>query len=646
MTRIVREGEVPQPSPSASADASDLDAGLRLGYVLHVKGALDEAADVYYPLSEAFPRSEEVWLRLGNVERGRGNVGAAIDHLRRAVQLRPAFWEARNNLGLALQQAGEAAEAVRELSEAVEFNPAHAELHFNLAVSLASLGRLEDAAGAYRRAIDIDADFAQAHNNLGATLKVLGELDSAAAAFRAAAKRAPDWAAPLSNLAGVYEWQARHDDALACHRRAMALAPDDARAHGNYLFTMLFHPRFDASKHRQELAEWNRRHAEPLRCFIRPPANDRSPERRLRIGYLGSYFADHVVGRNLLPLFREHDPKQVELICYSTNAKHDSTTDNFRALASGWRDIAELSDADAAARVREDAVDILVNTGLHMESDRLLIFARKPAPVQVAFAGYPGSTGVPAIDYRLTDGFLDPPGVDDRSDAESAWRLPSSFWCYDPLGLDVAVSPLPADASDLITFGCLNNYSKVNDRVLALWAQVLDAVTGSRLLVLSHDGSHRALALEALKWQGIEPSRVEFAAYRPREDYLRLFHRIDVSLETLPYNGHTTSLDSLWMGVPVVTLVGETLVGRAGLSQLTNLGLPELIAHDSAEFVRIASELADDRARLRDLRRTLRARMQASPLMDAKAFARDIEFAYRQMWRRWCACDASVQVLR
>src|SRR5205085_5846708 len=206
-------------------------------------------------------------------------------------------------------------------------------------------------------------------------------------------------------------------------------------------------------------------------------------------------------------------------------------------------------------------------TTLHMEGNRLLLFARKPAPLQVTFAGYPGSTGLEAIDYRLTDVHLDPPGMHDAFYAEKSWRLPETFWCYDPLGADAEVGASPAEANGRITFGCLNNFSKVNDQVLRLWAQVLGAVADSRLLLLCHDGSHRGRALEMLKQCGIDAERVAFVGYRPRQSYLELFQRIDISLDTVPYNGHTTGLDSLWMGVPVVTLVGKTVVGRAGLSQ-------------------------------------------------------------------------------
>jgi predicted O-linked N-acetylglucosamine transferase (SPINDLY family) len=315
----------------------------------------------------------------------------------------------------------------------------------------------------------------------------------------------------------------------------------------------------------------------------------------------------------------------------------DALTELFRGHADAWRDVADRTDEELARVVREDLIDILVDLTLHMVGHRLLVFARKPAPVQVTFGGYPGTTGLSAIDYRLTDPYLDPPGLHDDHYSEESVRFFDSFWCYDPLDREPSVSPLPALANGFITFGCLNHFGKVNRPVLRLWAEVLRAVSDSRLLLLTPEGPQRQSTRDRLSEEGVSPERVTFVAHQPRQAYLGLYQQIDVMLDTFPYNGHTTSLDSLWMGVPVVTLVGQTAVGRAGLSQLTNLGLPELIGSTPEDFVRIAALLAGDLPRLSDLRLTLRGRMEASPLMDVERFARGVEAAYRGMWHRWCA---------
>jgi predicted O-linked N-acetylglucosamine transferase (SPINDLY family) len=241
------------------------------------------------------------------------------------------------------------------------------------------------------------------------------------------------------------------------------------------------------------------------------------------------------------------------------------------------------------------------------------------------------------IDYRLSDPYLDPPNADESLYSEQTVRLPHSFWCYDPLDCgDLPINTLPADTNGLVTFGCLNDFRKANDTVLHLWAKVLRAVPSSRLLLLAPEGSHRQRTLELLEQEGVAGERIDFVSRQPRRKYLEVYHRIDLGLDTLPYNGHTTSLDSFWMGVPVVTLVGQTIVGRAGLSQLMNLKLPELIAQTPEQFVQVATGLANDLPRLSELRSTLRRRMEASPLMDAPRFTRNIETAYREMWRRWC----------
>jgi predicted O-linked N-acetylglucosamine transferase (SPINDLY family) len=268
------------------------------------------------------------------------------------------------------------------------------------------------------------------------------------------------------------------------------------------------------------------------------------------------------------------------------------------------------------------------------------VFTRKPAPVQAAWLAYPGTTGLAAMDYRLTDPYLDPPGEHDDWYSETSLRLPDTYWCYDPLTAEPTPGPLPALANGHITFGSLNNFCKVTPEVLALWAQVLTAVPDSRLLLLAQPGGHRQLVLDRLAEGGVAAGRVEFAPFQPRLDYLALHRRVDLGLDTFPYNGHTTSLDAFWMGVPVVTRLGETVVGRAGWSQLCNLHLRELAAASDPAFVRTAVELARDLPRLAQLRAGLRSRMEASPLMDGARFARSMETAFRQMWRQWCTNQA------
>jgi predicted O-linked N-acetylglucosamine transferase (SPINDLY family) len=338
----------------------------------------------------------------------------------------------------------------------------------------------------------------------------------------------------------------------------------------------------------------------------------------------------------MLPIVREHDSGQVEIYFYSDAVDPDFMTGKFRGLADSWRDTASFTHEALAEQIRADQIDILVDLTLHMSGSRLLSFARKPARVQLTYGGYPSSTGLQAMDYRLTDPYLDPPGVGDELYAEQSVRLPDCFWCYVPDGPQPDVSALPSDHVGVITFGCLNNFSKVNDDVLRTWAQVMRHVERSRLLLLAPAGSARQRTLHVLAAQGISPDRVEFTPHQPLASYLKTYDRIDIGLDTFPYNGHTTSLDSFWMGVPVVTLVGRAAVGRAGWSLLSNLGLTELAATHEAQFISTAVELAQDRPRLHRLRHELRSRMLQSPLTDSRRFAGNLESVYRSIWRRWC----------
>ncbi len=411
--------------------------------------------------------------------------------------------------------------------------------------------------------------------------------------------------------------------------------------HSNLVCTQVYCPGYDAQALYEEHRRWNRRHAEPLTKFIRPHLNDPSPDRRLRVGYVSPDFRSHPVGRFLLPLLKSHDHQGFEIFCYASVLVADSVTEQCRARADVWRDVLGLSDKQVAHAIRQDRIDILVDLTMHMAYNRLLVFARKPAPVQVTYLAYCGTTGLDAMDYRLTDPYLDPPGQDGRIYSEQSVRLPETYWCYEPPREAPPVNALPALETQQVTFGCLNNFCKVSGPVLAAWSQLLQAVPHSRLLLHAGSGSHRDRVRAFLAAQGISAERVAFIDWRPTAEYFGVYQRIDLALDPFPYGGGTTTCDALWMGVPVVSLAGQTAVGRGGLSLLSNVGLPELVARDCEQYVQIAVALAQDLSRLSQLRATLRDRVQASPLTNAPRFARNVEAAYRTMWQRWCARQSS-----
>ncbi len=586
--------------------------------------AVDPGVAAYHGnLAESYRRSGQ-WER-------------AVASLRRAIALAPEAADAHNHLGIAFCALKQQGEALAAFGRAIELRPEFAEAHNNLGSALRQEGRLDEAIAAYGRAVQLKPEYAEAHRNLGSVLYDLKRFDEAIAAYRCALALAPHLVEAHLRLGNYLANRGRLDEALGCLRTAIALRPDEPGVASNLLYALQFFGDHDARALLAEHRRWDARFAAPLAASILPHANEARPDRRLRIGYVSPDLRSHVIGHNLRPLFREHDHRHFEIVCYADVDRPDTLTARFQELADVWRDIVGRTDDEVARLIREDRIDILVDLALHMDRNRLLVFARKPAPVQVTFAAYPGTTGLSAIDYRLTDPGLDPPGIGDADYAEESIRLPNTFWCYDPLTEEPGVNALPALANGYVTFGCLNHPAKVNAGVLALWARVMRAVDGSRLIMLSPEGPHRGDIHRRLEQEGVAPGRVTFFAHQPHAQYLKLYHGIDLVLDTFPYNGHTTSLDALWMGVPVVTTVGRTVVGRAGLSHLRNLGLPELAAETPEEFVRIAAQLAGDLPRLSRLRASLRDRMRRSPLMDAPGFARGIEAAYRSMWRRWCA---------
>jgi protein O-GlcNAc transferase len=606
-----------------------------LGSALSRCGRHDEAIDVCRRATEREPSFAAAFNNLGLALTSSRRLDEAVDALRRAVALRPDFAEAWYNLGNALNKRTDFADAAAAYRRALDLRPDRVEAYINLGNTLRALGEFEESANAYRGALAVRPDDVDALSNLGSALRDLGRLDEAISAFRSCLALRPDFHVAYCNLGNALKDAGRIEEAVACYRRAVELCPTDVISHSNLAYSVHYHPGYDAAAILRENLRWNAVHAAPLRDGWHEHANDPNPERRLRIGYVGADFRDHCQSLFTIPLFSRHDHKQFEIVCYANVPRPDGVTRRIRDCVDGWHGIAGRSDAEVAHQVCADQIDILVDLTMQMSNGRPLLLARKPAPVQVAYLAYPGTTGLAAVDYRLTDPYLDPPSASDDDYAEKSIRLPETFWCYDPLTDEPLPGPLPAVAPGQITFGCLNNFCKVNAQTIALWARVLEAVAASRLLLLSARGEHRDVVLEQFGRARIDPSRIEFVEYQPRQQYLETYRRIDLGLDTVPYNGHTTSLDSLWMGVPVVTRVGRTVVGRAGWSQVSNLGLPEMAAWSDDDFVTIAAGLANNLPRLAQLRATLRARMQQSPLMDASRFARHVESAYRQMWREW-----------
>ena len=417
--------------------------------------------------------------------------------------------------------------------------------------------------------------------------------------------------------------------------------PDFAAAHSNLVFSM----NYDAAATQQtifaESRAWHESHAAALGRRAPGHANARDPERRLRVGYVSPDFREHSVAYFLEPLIAAHDRAAFEVFCYAQVARPDQRTERFRGLADTWRSTVGMTDADLATAVREDRIDILVDLAGHTGGNRLLAFDRRPAPVQLSWLGYPNTTGTEAIDARLTDAIADPPGPSDALHSETLVRLPNGFLCYAPTADAPAIGAPPARSTGHVTFGSFNALAKITPAVVAAWARILLGVPGSRLVIKSGplaDAATRARYLEMLAAAGVDAGRVDLRAWiDARSGHLGAYANIDIGLDPFPYNGTTTTCEALWMGVPVVTLAGDRHAGRVGASLLTRIGLAELVADTTDGYVETAVHFAGDLDGLPARRLALRDRMMSSPLCDAAGFARDVEAAYRAMWRRWCA---------
>ena len=663
---------------AVSLNPNDADAHCNLGEVYRRRSHMEEAIASYRRAVELNPGHALAYYNLGCALCDLERLDEGIAAYQSALQCRPNYVEAHNNLGAALAKRGHLDKAVAAYCRALELCPNLAETYNNLGNALKGLDRVDEATAAFRKALEIQPANSEVYSNLGNTLRQRGQLDEAIAACRSALRLKPGNAKAHLNLGNALKDAGLLKEAIAAFRRALQLQPDHAGVQSNIILTLYFLSSRNDRAIVEEKQGWNRLVSERTKALVPAHSNDRNPERRLRIGYISPDFRDHVVGRNVLPVFKYHDHQQFEVICLSDITRPDRLTEEFCRRADHWRSTAGLSDEALTKVIQNDGIDILLDLSQHTAGNRLPLFARRPAPVQVSFAGYPASSGVEAIEYRISDRYLEA-GASEIGDGSSecgvrnaecgtptqecmagsasqigdsgpviphsAFQTPhservfliDSFWCYDPCGMEVAVNGLPAKAGGRITFGSLTNFCKINDFVLKLWARVLAAAPDSLLVLLSGFGSHRERTLEFLAREGVATERVEFVAPRPRREYLELYHGVDIALDPFPYGGHTTSLDALWMGVPVVSLAGERTVSRAGLSILNNLGLPELVAFSEEGYVAIAADLAGDLSRLAELRRTLRPRMEASVLMDAPRFARGIEAAYRAMWRQWCA---------
>ncbi|MGA7749249.1 MAG: tetratricopeptide repeat protein, partial [Gallionella sp.] len=581
-----------------------------MGVALKELGQLDNAIASFQTALKINPNLAEAHTNLGNILADIYNTGnvllnngkpdEAVESFRRALEIEPNLAEAHSNLGVALQELGQHENAVASYQRAIKIKPDYAEAHFNLGNAMKDLGQLDNAVASYRRALEIKPDLVEAHNNLGLALQELGQLDSAMVSYRRALEIKPGFIDALDNLLLVLNYTASHTPASYL---------EQARQFG----------RIVAEQVGVRFSAWQ--------CAAHPE--------RLRVGLVSGDLRKHSVGHFLEGLLARIDPARIELIAYPTHHREDELTARIRPYFSAWKPLSGLSDAAAARLIHADGVHVLIDLAGHTEHNRLPVFAWKPAPVQVTWLGLPTTTGVAEMDYVLGDPHAIPAEYANQF-SEAVWRLPESYLCLTVPGHAVEVVPPPALSAGAVTFGSFNNLTKMTDAVVAVWARILKAVPGSRLLLKTKQLSELSVCAQTRQRFaacGIAPERLLLGGrVVSDDDHLAAYNKVDIALDTFPYPGVTTSVEALWMGVPVLSLQGDRFLSCTAASIAHNAGLPDWSAADEDDYVAKAVAFASDLERLAALRAGLRQQVLASPLFDAPRFARHFEAALWGMW--------------
>jgi protein O-GlcNAc transferase len=611
------------------------DAHNNLGNALQTQGKLSEAIEHFRRALASKPDYAEVHNNLGNALQAQGKLDAAAECYQKALAFKPDFAEAHSNLGSVFKKQGRLDEAILHCGRAIALTPGFAEGYCNMGNALRAQGRLSDAAGAYRQALAFQPDFAEAHNNLAILLTRQGRPGEAVSHCWQALAINPHLVEAHDNLGNALTDLGELDEAIENYRAALTLAPGGAFYYANMLFCMNYHPDLSAQEICRAYQEYDRQQCLPLRSVWRAHDNDRDANRRLRVGYVSPDFRQHSVRLFLEPLLARHDKAEVEVYAYAELFTEDDMSRRYRSYADHWIPTKGMSDEALSERIRSDSIDILVELAGHTEDNRLLTFARKPAPISVSWLGYGYTTGLSAIDYYLTDEVCAPQGCEALF-AEKPWRVATPAYVYRPAAGMGEVGSLPALQRGYVTFGTLTRSVRINHRTIRVWSEILKAVPNSRLVIDSsnfREGTMQELMEARFAEHGIERERLSIGFHTPPWDVLR---GMDIGLDCFPHNSGTTLFETLYMGVPYITLAGRPSVGRLGGSILHGVGHPEWIATSEDDYIARAVELASDIPRLAGVRATLRGQMQACPLMDEAGFARKVEGAYRGMWKAWC----------
>ena len=613
------------------------EAHSNLGLALKELGQLDDAVASYRRALEIKPDFADAHCNLGLTLKELGQLDDAMVSYRRALEIKPDLVVARYNLGNILRALGQLDDAVVSYRQALEIKPDFAEAYYNLGNTLYDLGQPDDAVASYRRALDIKPDYVEVHYNQGTLLLEANRLAEAEASYRRALELKPDYAEAHSNLGGVLKDLGQLDGAVASYRRALKIKPDFAVAHSNLIFTRDLMVGLDSASLQKERKCWDAAHAAHLHQQ-RTHSNISDSKRRLRIGYVSADFRDHSAIKAFGGMLTQFDRSQFDVFAYSNfKGKNDKFTELFRQNVTAWRNIVGLSDDAAAESIRQDGIDILVDLSGHSAGNRLLVFARKPAPIQITAWGYATGTGVQAMDVFFADPVIVPP-QEKPYFTEEVRYLPCAVGTFftDPFP---DVNELPALSEGIITFGSLNRLAKVSAEAYRAWAEVLLAVPRSRLILKAgelNNASVRERVAGHFTQAGVAADRIIMLGKTSWYKHTQTYNQIDIALDPFPQGGGVTALEGLMMGVPMITLRWPTIAGRISASILTTLGLPDWIAETQKEYVKLAIQKASDLQSQAKLRQQLRGFFTSSVIGDQAAYARVVEKEYRQLWQEWC----------
>ena len=610
------------------------EAHSNLGVTLKELGRLDDAEASYTQAIALKPDLTEAHNNLGITLQDLGRLGEAEASYIQAIALKPDFTEAHNNLGITLQDLGRLGEAEASYIEAIALKPDFTEAHNNLGITFKELGRLEDAEASYKRAIALNSDYGEAHNNLGITFKELGRLEDAEASYKRAIALNSDYAEAHNNLGNMLKDVGRLEEAEASLKQAIALKPDYILARDNLLFVLNYDHRLSAAELYREYEAHGAFISSMTTQLFNHSGHPSVAGRRIRIGYSSPDLRSHVCRFFMEPIFREHNRIQFELFAYSNTADPDAHTKRLKGYFDHWVDVLKFSDEAMAQRIYDDGIDILVDMAGHTKGNRLSVFAMRPAPIQVGSAiGYGYTTGLKELHYFIGDKNLTPEGCEPFF-SEELWRVPAPVFVYEPPRAETPeVSELPALHNGYVTFGSLTRTVRLNDPLFQVWKVILDRVPGSRLRLdqkLFIEGTTREFFWKRLESLGISRMRVELTYSNPHWD---AYKDIDITLDCWPHNAGTTTLESLWMGVPVLSKVDRPSAGCIGAAILKPLGLEAWVTKDEETYVEKAVACASDVTTLIQLRGSLRQRLEQSSLLDAVSHTQNLESAYRQMMR-------------